>query len=109
MADALKRVGMSRYKPFQDRCMYFFYQHADTVFGQGQDADANDLALAKHIWAGSASREDMAFAVMSNSTIGGYIDNDNPDSITDSDIEYAVVTEDRFNQLAQSYSAAGMI
>lgn len=110
MADAIKRVGMSRNKPFQDRCMYFMYQQADTVFGQ-DTPDPDDLALAKALWAGQVKAEDMARVVMTNATIGGHIDNDETITdaeITDAEIEYVVVTENKFHDLALAYSAAGL-
>lgn len=106
MADALKRISKSKDKAFQDRCMYYMYQKAAAVFAQGTP-DADDLLLAKALWAGQVKIEDMARIVVTNSSIGTVIDNDT--AVSESDIEWAIVTDDTFNELAQSYKAAGLI
>lgn len=106
MADALKRVQKSRSKKFQNKCLYFMYEQADVIF-EDDTPDADDLLLAKALWAGQVKAEDMARIVMTNSTIGGKIDSDT--TVPDSDIEYAVKTENKFHDLALAYKSAGLI
>jgi len=106
MADAIKRIGMSRAKPFQDRCMYFMFAQADVIFGQ-TTPDADDLLLAKALWSGQVKPEDIARVVITNVTIGGKIDNGT--EVLDSELEYVVMTENKFHDLATSYKAAGLI
>lgn len=117
MADSVKRQTMANNVPFQDRCEYYFYEHARTVL-EATTPDTTDLAFAKAIWAGQVKIVDMTKAIITNGTIGTKIDNDqkllpedieltNP--ITEDDLAYVVTTENKFNALAQSYFAAGLI
>jgi len=106
MADSIKRQTMANNKPFQDRCEYYFYEHARVVL-EDTTPDATDLAFAKAIWAGQVRILDMAKVVITNSTIGTAIDTDS--SISESELAYVVSTEDKFNALAESYLAAGLI
>ena len=117
MTDSVKRQTMANNKPFQDRCEYYFYEHARTVL-EDATPDTTDLAFAKAIWAGQVKVLDMAKVVMTNATVGSKIDNDqktNPEDtemtnpITESDLAYVVSTENKFNALAESYLAAGLI
>ena len=95
-----------RSKQFQDKCEYWMRQQAATVFGQNP-ADADDLALAKAVYSGSVNREHMTGAVMTNASIGSKIDAGTV--VTDSDVEYDIITENKFHTLAISYSQAGLI
>jgi len=106
MADALKRISKSKDKAFQDRCAYYMYQKAAAVFAQGTP-DANDLLLAKALWAGQVKIEDMARIVVTNATIGATIDADGIPA--EGDIEYVIITGTSFHELAESYKAAGLI
>ena len=111
MADALKRIAKARSQAFKDRCEYYMYQKAAAVFAQ-ETPDADDLLLAKALWAGQVKIEDMAKNVVTNSTIGGAIDNGNEP--TESDISWCIQTDDNadaqmFSKLAASYKAAGLI
>jgi hypothetical protein len=106
MADAMKRMNKTKDKAFQDRCEYYMYQKAAAVFAQGTP-DANDLLLAKALWAGQVNVVDMARMVVTNSTIGTAIDADN--AVSESDIEYVIITATSFHDLAESYAAAGLI
>ena len=106
MADALKRISCTKNAPFQERCQYFMYQQAGVIFGQGSP-DADDLLLAKAIWSNQVKAEDMARIVVTNATVGGKIDADQVP--TDSEIEYVVMTENKFHSLALAYKAAGLI
>lgn len=117
MVDSIKRQTMANNKPFQDRCEYYFYEHARTVL-ESEAPDTTDLAFAKAIWAGQVKVLDMSKVVMTNATVGSKVDNDqktNPEDtemtnpITESDLEYIVSTENKFNALAESYLAAGLI
>ena len=106
MADALKRINKARDKEFQDRVAYYMWQQANSVF-DASSPDADDLALAKAIVARQVNMEDMAMVAMTNATIGGKIDAGT--EVPDSDIEYVVVTEGKFHDLATAYKAAGII
>lgn len=106
MADSVKRQTMANNKPFQDRCEYYFYEHARTIL-EASTPDADDLSFSKAIWAGQVRVVDMTKSVITNATIGTAIDSDS--TITEADIVYVVTTENKFNALAQSYSAAGLI
>ena len=106
MADALKRIQKARDKQFQDRVAFYMWQQANSVL-DASNSDADDLELAKKIIARTVDVEDMAMVVITNATIGSDIDSDtNP---TDSDIEYVVVTENKFHDLATAYKAVGVI
>jgi hypothetical protein len=104
MSDALKRINKARDPEFQDRVMFYMWVQAVTVL-EATTPDTNDLALAKAIFAGSVKAEDMTRVVITNGTIGAKVDSDT--AVLDSEIEYVVVTENKFNALAQSYAAAG--
>ena len=106
MSDALKRINKARDPEFQDRVMFYMWVQAVTVL-EATTPDTNDLALAKAIFAGSVKAEDMTRVVITNGTIGTKVDSDT--AVLDSEIEYVVVTENKFNVLAQSYAAAGLI
>lgn len=106
MTDSIKRQTMANNKPFQDRCEYYFYEHARVIFEAGSP-DTDDLAFAKALWAGRVRVVDLTKVVITNATIGAHIDAD--EEISDSEINYVVSTENKFNALAQAYSAAGLI
>lgn len=106
MADSVKRQTVANNKPFQDRCEYYFYEHARSVL-EAETPDTDDLAFAKAIWAGQVRVLDMTKAVMTNATVGTAIDSDS--AVSESDLAYVVTTENKFNALAQAYSAAGLI
>jgi len=106
MANAAKRMNKTKEKIFQDRCEYYMYQKASAVFAQ-ETPDADDLLLAKALWAKQVNVVDMARVVVTNSSIGTAIDNDT--AVSESDIEYVIVTDTAFNNLATAYKAAGLI
>ena len=110
MADALKRISMSKDKAFQDRCAYYLWEKAKVVFTQ-ETPDADDLLLAKVLWAGKVNFEDIARIAVTNPTIGASIDAGN--TPTESDIEWVVYSDDvgakGFRQLALAYKSAGLI
>ena len=110
MADALKRISKVKDKAFQDRCEYYMYAKAAVIFGQ-ETPDADDLLLAKALWAGQVKVEDMARIVVTNSDIGAAIDAGN--TPVESAIEWMVFSEDTgakgFHQLALAYKSAGLI
>jgi hypothetical protein len=45
--------------------------------------------------------------MMTNATIGSHVDND--ENITDSEIQYVISTENKFNTIAQTLVSAGVI
>ena len=106
MADAAKRITKTKDQSFQDRCQYYMYQRAAAVFAE-ETPDADDLLLAKALWAGKVSMQDMARIVVTNATIGAAIDAES--AITESDIEYVIVTSGAYHQLALAYKSAGLI
>jgi len=106
MADAFKRIAKTKDKSFQDRCYWYMHQKAAAVFDQ-ETPDADDLLLAKALWAGQVKTEDMARIVATNSTIGADIDSDT--AVGESDIEYVIITGDAFHNLATAYKSAGLI
>jgi hypothetical protein len=56
---------------------------------------------------GASKQIKIARVVITNATIGGKIDNET--EILDSELEYVVMTENKFHDLATSYKAAGLI
>ena len=106
MPNSTLRMNITKDKSFQDRCMYYMYQQADVVFNQGTP-DADDLLLAKALWAGQVNIEDMARIVVTNATVGAAIDAGN--AVPDSDIEYVITTGNKFHDLALAYKSAGLI
>ena len=106
MANALKRMSLSGNKEFKERCKYFMYQHAKTVL-DSESPDVNDLKLAQHVWSGMADYQNIALIVLTNATIGSHCDND--ETILDSELEYVISTEDKFNTIANTLVAAGVI
>lgn len=106
MTDSIKRQTMANNKPFQDRCEYYFYEHARGIF-EASSPNTDDLAFAKALWSGQVKIIDLTKAVITNATIGAAIDAGT--EITESDLAYVVSTENKFNALAQAYAAAGLI
>jgi hypothetical protein len=82
------------------------YQHAKTVL-EDETPDTNDLKLAQNVWAGGLDYQNVALIIMTNATIGSHVDND--ENITDSEIQYVISTENKFNTIAQTLVAAGVI
>lgn len=106
MADALKRIYMAKTEGFQGRCRWYMYQKAAAIFDQ-ETPDTDDLLLAKALWSNQVRMEDMAMIVLTNSTIGAAVDAGN--AVLDSDIEYVIMTDTAFHNLALAYKAAGLI
>ena len=106
MTDALKRINQTNDLAFQNRCLYYMHQKAAEIFA-AQSPDADDLLLAKALWASKVAIKDMAQIVVTNATIGAAIDAGN--TPIESDIEYVIVTGGLFHQLALAYKSAGLI
>ena len=106
MIDSQKRMTFSYNKSFQERCKWFMYQHAKTVL-ENETPDTDDLKLAQNVWAGGLDYQNVALIMMTNATIGAHVDND--ENITDSEIQYVITTENKFNTIAQTLVAAGVI
>jgi len=106
MANSGKRIRMSKDAEFQNRCFWHMHQKAAAIFAQ-ETPDADDLLLAKALWAGQVNQEDVARVVLTNATVGAAVDADT--EVTESDIEYVIVSDTAFNDLAVSYRAAGLI
>jgi hypothetical protein len=99
MADSKKRNAWAKDAAAQDRIRYYLFAHSMTVFGQ-DNPDTNDLAFAKKVYRGEAPLYPMACVLMANTDIGATIDSDGVP--TDSDIEWAIVTDNQFNKMAQA-------
>jgi len=106
MADALKRQSYADHTAFQRRVAYYFWDQAKIVLAD-DTPDADDLAFAKAVYGGQVKIKDMCLTVITNTSIGTSIDNETEP--TDSDIEWAVKTDNQFHNLALAYSAAGLI
>ena len=106
MAIAFKRISMTKDQEFQDRCEHYMYQKAAAVFADGSP-DADDLLLAKALWAGQVNRQDIARIVVTNASIGSAIDAGT--AVSEGDVEYVIVTDTAFHQLALAYKSAGLI
>ena len=110
MADAGKRISKTKDAWFQDRCEYYMYQKAADIFAQ-ETPDADDLLLAKALWAGQVNRQDIARIVVTNFDIGVAIDAGT--AVLESAIEWMIYSEDTgakgFHQLASAYKSAGLI
>jgi hypothetical protein len=106
MADALKRITAARDNDFKDRVSFYMWQQANAVLDNATP-NADDLDLAKAILARQVNAEDMAMVAITNATIGAAIDAGTVPP--DSDIEYVVMTENKFHDLATAYKSAGVI
>ena len=106
MADAGKRISKTKDAWFQDRCEYYMYQKAAAVFAAGTP-DADDLLLSKALWAGQVNRQDIARIVVTNASIGTAIDVGT--EVSEGDVEYVIITDTAFHQLALAYKSAGLI
>lgn len=105
MADALKRQNYAEHKEFQQRAGYYFWLRSAAVLADASP-DADDLKLAKAVYAGQVSLKDMGLTIITNTSIGTTLDGDG--APTDSDIEWAVITDNQFHKLAVAYVAAGL-
>jgi len=104
--DSQKRMTFSYNKGFQERCKWFMYQHAKGIL-ESETPDTDDLKLAQNIWSGGVNYQNVALIMMTNATIGSHVDND--EQISDNEIEYVISTENKFNIIAQTLTAAGVI
>lgn len=106
MANAIKRQGYANHEGFGLRVSYYFWEKAKEVLA-AETPDATDLLFAKAVYAGQVSVRDMCLTVITNTSIGSAIDNDSAPS--DSDIEWAVKTDNQFHNLALAYETSGLI
>ena len=110
MADALKRISKVKDSAFKDRCTYYMYAKAAVIFADA-DPDADDLLLAKALWANQVNAEDIARIVVTNDSIGASIDADT--AVDEGSIEWVIYSDDAgakgFHQLALAYKSAGLI
>jgi len=106
MADAIKRQSYADHDGFQKRVAYYFWDQARAVLAQ-ETPDADDLAFAKGVYAGQVKIKDMCLTVITNTSIGTSIDGGSEPS--DSDLEWAVKTDNQFHNLALAYQAAGLL
>lgn len=106
MANALERQSYADHAAFQKRVSYYFWERAKEVLAL-DTPDATEAAFAKAVYAGQVKTKDMCLTLITNTAIGGTIDTGGEP--TDSDIEWAVKTDNQFGNLAQAYSAAGLI
>ncbi len=106
MQDRRTVKPLNKLKAFQDRCTYYMYQQAGVVFAQ-LTPDPDDLLLAKALWSGNVSMQDVARIVVTNATIGAAIDAGN--TIAEGDIEYVILSSGAFHQMALAYKSAGLL
>lgn len=104
--DSVKRVSYAKDAGFQKRVGYWYWVRASQVLDQ-ETPDPDDLAFAKAVYAKKVDKEDMCMTVITNTNIGAALDSDG--AIDEDDLEWAVITDNQFNKLAQSYIAAGLI
>jgi len=106
MADSVKRMVYAEEAGFQKRVAYYYWLRASQVLAL-ETPEALDLTMAKAVYADKVSKKDMCLTVITNTSIGGTIDAGNTPS--ESDLEWAVVTDDQFGKLALAYDSAGII
>ncbi len=106
MANALKRQNYADHGEFQQRVGYYFWERSKAVLADS-GINADDLKLAKAVYASQVNKKDMCLTLITNTSVGTTIDGDG--APTDSDIEWAVVTDNQFHNLALAYVAAGLI
>ena len=102
MANSVLRSNWAKDKMAQDRIRYYLYAHSMTIFGQ-ETPDADDLAYAKKVYRGEADLYAMACVLMANSSIGTTVDGGGKPA--DSDIEWAIITDDQFHNMATADAA----
>lgn len=109
MANAVKRIGMARSKPFQDRNEYYIRMQAENIFDGLVSYTSADLSLAKAVYARTINREDIAMVAVQNFEIGAAIDADL--AVPEASIEWVWIGAEStaFHDLAVSLVAAGVI
>lgn len=90
MADSAKRMTWAKTAENQNRVDYYLFQKALSVMAE-ETPNADQLAFAKQIYSGQHNSLACAKVVASNSTIGTAVDADN--AVSETDIEYVVVTD----------------
>ena len=90
MANAIKRVQWSNDKQMQDRISFFLFQKAKAIL-TANVAPTPQLDFAKRIYNQTYNKFAAGMICASNATIGDAIDGDT--AVSDSDIEYVVVTD----------------
>ena len=106
MANSLKRMLYAEEAGFQKRVAYYFWLRASQVMALAEP-DATELAFAKAVYSDRVSKKDMCLVVITNTTVGTTIDGGSDP--TENDLEWSVITDNQFGNLAQSYNAAGLI
>lgn len=102
MANSGKRSKWAKSAYAQDQIRYYLYAHSVTIFGQASP-DTDDLAYAKKVYRGQADLYAMACVLMANTSIGDTIDSDG--SPSDSDIEWAIVADNQYHNMATADAA----
>ena len=97
MANATKRFQWSNDKETQDRITFYLFQKAKAVLTAGT-ADQDELDFSSRIYNQSYNKFAASMICASNATIGSAIDAG--DAVSDSDIEYVVVTDQWANMAA---------
>lgn len=106
MANSLKRMSWAEEAGFQKQVAYYFWEKAKEVLAE-ETPNSVELAFAKKVYAGQVLKLDMCLTVITNTSIGSTIDSSG--SPSDSDVEWAVKTDNQFGKLALAYEAAGLI
>ena len=103
---AIARMKYANDAGFQERVKYFFLTKALDVLTLAEP-NADDLKLAQAVITNNVDVSLMCNVVITNATIGNSIDNTL--SPVDAHIEYAVLSEGKFNLLANVLAAANAI
>ena len=90
MADSIKRIQWSRDKETQDKVLYYLFQKAKDVITEGTAPQA-ELDFADRIYNQSFNVFAASMICASNATIGAAVDDET--AVAESDIEYAVATD----------------
>ena len=90
MADSIKRIQWSRDAENQDRILYFLFQKAKAIRVAGT-SDQKENDLCDRIYTNTVNKFAACMLCATNATIGEAIDGDN--SVSDSNIEYVIATE----------------
>jgi hypothetical protein len=106
MVNALKRMTYAEEAGFKKRAAYYFWLRASQVIAM-ETPDATELLFAKGVYSGKIDKKDMCLTVITNTSIGTAIDSSTEP--TDSDLEWAVITDNQFGKLAVAYDAAGRL
>ena len=106
MANSLKRMLYAEEAGFQKKVAYYFWLRSNQIFAL-ETPDATELLFAKEVYAGKIDKKDMCLTIITNTSVGSAIDSESEP--IESDLEWAVITDNQFGKLAIAYDAAGRL